>query len=720
MKRKTTLVFSLLLASRIGHAQQVDTTKTVELQSISISATRSEKNPKDVGRSITVLTNDQIKNSGANTLAELLSMQEGLSIVGAGLNPGQLQSVFTRGANSNQTNVLIDGVKISNPSATDNGIDLSEISLSNIDRIEIVRGNHSTLYGSSAIGGVINIITKKNQTPGFHTDVELKAGKFGSGTSLFGENIGLNYTHKSGFYINGGLFNTNVKGINATVDSVTDPSNYKHNNLDKDGFKKTDLLGKIGFKKDKWDVYASYKNVNQKTDVDKGAFNDDDNYTTAFKRNLTSYGASYVLNPKISFTFFGGITDLKQVFIDDSSKINPAGDFDGTYFTGTNKAFVANNELQANFKFKGLSGVIGSGLFVEKMTFSSYYFSNTWGVFESRVDLEALKINVKTVNQFAHFDISGSLLSEKLKAFNLGLGLRNTQHQLFGSNVTYEINPSIKLSEGKLLYASYATGFNAPTLYQLFSTDKDFTSGITRGNKTLKPENSTSFEIGYKQNVNKNLSYSIAIFNNVVENSINYVYLWDKNTAIDSLGYGEYRGDTYVNLGKQTNQGIEFTVNTKVAKKLWLNANVSLINGKLEFNPNAIDTSHTQNNHVQLFNSGVFINQKIDNIELVRRPSTANFGVVYNPTNRLSIGVNLKYISGRKDIYYNPGLGPFGAVASKNISEYALADVMVKYSITKNLNSLLRIENLFDKNYNEIYGYATRGRGFYLNLRYSF
>ena len=127
----------MLVASRISHAQQVDTTKSMELKQVTVTATRSEKNPMEVGRSVTVISNEQIKTSGANTVAELLSQQEGIFSVGTGQNPGQLQNIFMRGANSNQTLIMVDGVRMTDPSGTDNAIELSELSLANIERVEI-------------------------------------------------------------------------------------------------------------------------------------------------------------------------------------------------------------------------------------------------------------------------------------------------------------------------------------------------------------------------------------------------------------------------------------------------------------------------------------------------------------------------------------------------------------------------------------------------------
>ena len=122
----------------------MDTTKTQLLKEVVITATRSEKNPLDVGRSISLISGDKLKSIGVDNVSEALSQSEGIYIVGTNQTPGQMQSIFCRGANSNQTSILIDGIKISDPSSTDNGINLSELSLINIDRIEIVRGSHST------------------------------------------------------------------------------------------------------------------------------------------------------------------------------------------------------------------------------------------------------------------------------------------------------------------------------------------------------------------------------------------------------------------------------------------------------------------------------------------------------------------------------------------------------------------------------------------------
>ena len=711
---------AMILSATTVNGQQYDTTKVAILNEVIVTATRSEKNLNEIGRSITVITSNDIKKSGAGTVSELLNREEGFYIVGAQQNPGSLNTIFARGANGNHTVIMIDGVRISDPSSTDNSIDLSELSLANVERIEIVRGSHSTLYGSSAIGGVINITTgKNNQTPGIHVDADIKGGLFGKTGSIVSENLLLNYTHKTGLYVNVEVFNNISKGFNSTIDTITNPNAYKHPYMS-DGFKKRDIIGKIGYKTKNLDLYAGYKKVTQYLDIDDGAFKDDENYTINFNRGLITYGASYKFNDKYSIRFNGGMSDMVRKAIDDSSQIDAAGTTDKSCFRGKYSGTVGNNELQFNYNIKGLQIVAGGGLSKETMSAETYYFSDQWGVYESKSNLDSLNINTTTSSGFLHADLNGELLNESFKPFSIGLGARFINHSTFGSALTYDVNPSIKIKENTLLYISFSTGFNAPSLYQLYSPEKDFNSGITRGNKTLKPEESITWEIGIKQKVNNNLWWSASYFNTVVNNVVDYVYVWNRNQEIGSLSYLDYFGDTYINLGKQTNRGVEFSIHSKISDKLIVSGNFSLVNGKLEYNPENIDIAHTQGNHIQLFSNGAFISKETESIGLVRRPNTANINLTYMLIKKLALRVDVKYVGARNDIYYNASLGPYGALGTIGVEDYTLLDFSTKYEIKKGLSALIRVENILNTKYYEIRGYATRGRGVYGGIRYSF
>lgn len=700
-----------------------DTVKVYQLEEVVVTATRSEKDPADVRRSVTLITQDQMRNSIYNNVAELLSQQEGLYIVGTGQNPGMLQSMFTRGAASNQTTIMIDEVRITDPSGVNNALDLSELSFAGSERIEIVRGAHSTLYGSSAIGGVVNIFTQKNRKPGFHTDVELRIGTLGKGSSAFSQNAFLNYTDPTGFYVNAVINNSNIKGLDATVDTVTNPNVFK--NRDKDGFDKRDVIGKIGFKNDQLDVYASYKNTGHKTDIDKGAYRDDDNYTLDFKRNLFTYGAAYKISNDVSLKFLGGYSDMKRVAVDDSSVIDKLGNTDHTYFDGTWKGSMSTNEIQANVRRKGFEGVFGGGYYRETMTSQTYFYSrSSFGVFESKTNLDTLNLNASTKNIFAHIDLNGSLVHEVLSGMALALGMRLNNHNAYGTNLTYEINPSLRISDHSLLYASYSTGFNAPSLYQLYAPNKNYISGITRGNKNLKPETSASYEIGLKQSFGNSINLAVAYFNSVVNDAIEYVYLWDKNIGIDTLGNNwardDFRGDTYLNVSKQNTSGVEFTLTSQISEKLLFTGNLSMVSGKLTYNPSDINASQTGGNHVQVFSNGAFISKEVESLGLVRRPNTVNLSLTYKTIDKLAIRVDVRHVGARSDIFYSSTLGPYGALGTVSVADYTLVDFSQKFTLNEHISLSARVENIFDTKYAEINGFTTRGRGIYLNVRYAF
>jgi vitamin B12 transporter len=731
-KEKIFIVSSAIVLLALSVSAQ-DSLKNKQLSEVVVSATRSERNITDIGRSISVITADDIKKSGATSMADLLSQQEGMYVVGAGQNPGMTSSIFTRGANSNQTVVLIDGVRITDPSAINNSIDVSELSLANIDKIEIVRGSHSILYGSSAIGGVVNIITKKSAKPGLSADVALTAGTFGKNTSEITENVYLNYALKNGFYASAEVMNTDVMGLNATVDTVTTSSAYKYDNRS-DGFSKLDWVAKTGFQNKKLDVYASYKQTQQLADIDKSAYKDDDNYTVAFKRSLFTYGASYKLSEKFNFGFIGGMSAMKRTAIDDSSTIDAAGTYDKTYNKGVYEGKIMSNELQANYMIKGVNIVLGAGLYSEGMKpNTSYLYYNQWGFPPSYVDLKTSTDSINpastTSTIFLHTDIGGELFNEKLKCLNLSGGLRVSNHNVFGTNLTYEINPSVKVVEGGLLYFTYATGYNAPSLYQLYDAtkyvtwDTQITNGLTRGNKKLSPESSKTFEIGYKQKIN-DVTFSVAYFNTCVDHVIEYVYLWDKNIGIDTLGQNfgrdDYRGDTYINIGKMTTQGVEFGFSSKVSEQLSVSANVILVNGKLHYSPSDIDTSQTHGDHVQIFGNGAFIsNKEVETLGLSRRPSTANISITYMPIKKIALRADVRYVGSRGDVYYESSLGPYGALGTVSVEQYTLFDLSLRTAIYKGFSANLSVSNLLDKKYYEINGFTTRGRGVYLTLHYT-
>ena len=196
MRKHYKLLLMWVCTSHVLIAQ--DSLKTTMLKEVVTTATRYNREIIETPRSVTVITSDDIRSGVFNSVGEVLSNFAGIYVTGANQTPGSTQTLFMRGAAGNQTAVMIDGVRINDPSSPNSALDLSELSLTNVDRVEIIRGSHSTLYGGAAIGGVVNIITRKGTNPGLHGNVSATVGTFGKSTFTAAENVGLDYMFKNG------------------------------------------------------------------------------------------------------------------------------------------------------------------------------------------------------------------------------------------------------------------------------------------------------------------------------------------------------------------------------------------------------------------------------------------------------------------------------------------------------------------------------------------
>ena len=154
---KTITLPACMLISISLFAQQ----DTVTLDEVVVTANKFEQKQSTTGKVITVITKAQIEKSGGKTISQLLNEQAGITINGALNNLGTVQTTYMRGANSGRTLVLLDGMPVSDPSQINNEFDLNLFLINDVERIEICRGAQSTLYGSDAVAGVINIITQK-------------------------------------------------------------------------------------------------------------------------------------------------------------------------------------------------------------------------------------------------------------------------------------------------------------------------------------------------------------------------------------------------------------------------------------------------------------------------------------------------------------------------------------------------------------------------------
>ena len=154
--------FTLIVLALIQFAKaQTDTTKETVLDEVVVTATKSPKKLSETGKVIKVITKEQIERSGGKDLSQLLNEQVGITVNGATSNPGKDKSLYLLGATDKYTLILLDGIPLNEPAGVGGSFDLRLLSLNNIERIEILQGSQSTLYGSNAVAGVVNIISKK-------------------------------------------------------------------------------------------------------------------------------------------------------------------------------------------------------------------------------------------------------------------------------------------------------------------------------------------------------------------------------------------------------------------------------------------------------------------------------------------------------------------------------------------------------------------------------
>ena len=177
-------VGAALVLSTLLHAQQ----DSAYLQEVVVTANKYEKKQTQTGKVVSVISSEMLRQSGGRSLGELLNQVAGVTVPGANNNLGSNQTINIRGASAGNTLILLDGIPVNDPSVISNYFDINLLSIDQIERVEILKGGQSTLYGSDAVAGVVNIISKKTtrekNKPAFNASVS--GGSFGTLRSSLG------------------------------------------------------------------------------------------------------------------------------------------------------------------------------------------------------------------------------------------------------------------------------------------------------------------------------------------------------------------------------------------------------------------------------------------------------------------------------------------------------------------------------------------------------
>ena len=495
---------------------------------IVITATRIETTTREIASSVTVITKDELNKEKKITIIEALQEVPGLNIIQNG-STGAAASVFLRGANSEHTLVMMDGVELNDPISPSRSFDFAHLALADVERIEILRSPQSTLYGSDALGGVINIITRKGQgKPKLNlTGLGGSYGTFCGSAGISGGTDKINYYLSSYYFQNSGL-----SAASATYEG----------NEEKDGYRNLTFSGRFGLHLlDNLDFDFFLKSQNTKTDIDNfgGSYGDDPNNVQDY-RSISLRCQTRAILFKNRWEQKLGVSTTKN----DRKHNNPTDEFHQLESdTSHYKSRLWKLDWQNNF-FLDKSNTLTFGVdYKQERGESEYYSWSFFGNYESIF----LPQTSYTAGTYIQDQIR---IADKLFAT---VGVRFDRHKNFGNAITYRIAPAYYVEKtGTKFKATYGTGFKSPSLYQLYAPASLWGEV---GNKDLEPEKSSGWEAGIEQQfLNGRLMLETTFFLNNYENLIQF----------DSI-------QGYMNIGKAEAKGKEIILKTNPFKKFFIN-----------------------------------------------------------------------------------------------------------------------------------------------------
>jgi len=481
---------------------------------IVVTATRIPTPLSEVASSISVVSADDIAARQIQNLPDLLQQVPGLNVVQTG-GPGSQTSVFMRGTNSNHTKVFVDGIDVSDPSNPTGAFDFSQFLTQDIDRVEVLRGPQSGLYGADAIGGVINVITKSGEGPAqFHASAE--GGSFDTFNQAAGLSGSLDQFH----------YAANVEHFHAGETPVTPlyllaPGERRIDDYDDDLTAST----KLGYDViDGLDVglVARYTSTHLRFTGDDfvdfypliypdSSQSEDDArqmYTRATVHAVTSGGA-------FEQTLGVAYSNLKS---SDLSPDNPRSD---------NSGDRVKADWQGDIRIAaGEQLIIGA---------------------EHQRDEISLPISASTTIDSGYAELQSSLGSS---FFNTA-SVRFDDNDRFGSKTTFRLAPAYVVEQsGTKLKATIGTGFKPPTLDELF---QNFPAFDFFSNPNLRPESSLGWDAGFEQAAAANaLRFGATYFHNSI-----------KNLIADNADF-----TSYVNIGRAATDGVESFVSYQALKDM--------------------------------------------------------------------------------------------------------------------------------------------------------
>ncbi len=553
MKKKIFIAAAVLISSQLFAQKKLTnnpTDSTQNLDEVLVTATKFPIKQSLTGKVVTVISKEQLERNSGKSLTELLNTQAGIIVNGSSNVAGTNQDVYVRGAAAGKTLILLDGVPVYDASGISGAFDLNLISVDQLERVEILKGSQSTLYGSDAMAAVINLISKKGGAKKINGTANIAGGSF----NTMKASAGLHGTVKNTNY-NFQFTKLKSKGFSTAMDQ------NNMGNFDKDGIDENVFRANINQKiNKKLSLRFNNQFSNYKTDADAGPFKDDADYTIKIKNALAGIGAEYSLG-KTKLHFNYNYNTTQRTYLDDSTSRGGFSYYSKGEYTGKSHFIELYSNVALNKKVDLLLGAD----YRNQLSDQSYTSISMFGPYSST----PLSNDSVKVNQLGAY---ASVVVKDIAGFNVELGGRYNTFNKYGNVFTFSFNPSYVIHNSIKVFGNISSGFKAPSLYQVYSEYRN-------PSQELKPEKSMSYEGGiqyFKENVNLRAVY----FSNTITNNILFY-------SAGAPSYTSY----YVNADKQKVKGLELEARVDFGK-VDLTANYVNLDGRIETKNGVKDTAY--------------------------------------------------------------------------------------------------------------------------------
>lgn len=477
---------------------------------IVVTATRVEVPAAAVGSSVTVIDAEQLRARQAVSILDALRGVPGVDLTQSG-GRGAIAAGYIRGSQSEQVLVLVDGVELNDPVKPGRGADLAGIPVENIERIEVLRGPQSTLYGADAIGGVVNIITRKGKGP-VAGSAKIEGGSF----DTWNESLEVRGGDDKGHFAVGAS-RQDSEGISSASE--------RNGNTEKDGYDNTELSGRFGWTPaDAYGADCIVRWTRSNSDYDgflDGRPVDSDDHAEADRLLVGANGRLSLLEGRWKQRLGGAVVDHQR---DDFSSMG-ASSFDSQL-----RKIDWQNDIRA-----GDAHLLTAGLEYEEEAAESVYEA---AGYIDRFDRHIARNKAVYLQDHITFGPLSAVA-----------GARVDDHNEFGSETTWRVAPVYAVpGTGTRIKASCGTGFKAPSLFQLYSA---------YGSAELDPETSLGWDAGVEQDLmDGRITAGAAFFRNTFEDMIDYDFALSR----------------YANVGKAEAEGVEAFVAARPTDDLTVRA----------------------------------------------------------------------------------------------------------------------------------------------------